>query len=167
MATTDWDPRELQEAIQAWLDRTGMSQNQAALLTGISQGVFNRWLQPSREYGLVQPQPPQLMKLAPHIGIDHDELMRMAGHRMSAPAQTKPRALIELFRALENGYNNSVERSEPPEIIEMRIAQTLSLWPIHPRRRSNNRRIKGNNTGLDNSKMDYEYVSKHPVLAPA
>ena len=149
MAATDWDPTEFQQTIQAWLDRTGMSQKQAADFCGISQAVLNRWMQTDRHY-LVQPTDDTLARLAPKIGISHDELLRLAGRRKVAAPSDKPAELIALLRDIENGYHQANENER-----SVRIEATRSLWPIQHKRRPNNRRIRGNNAGLDHPKMEY------------
>lgn len=151
MATIDWDPAEFQRTIFDWLARTGMSQNQAALTCGISQAVFNRWLQPDARSGLVQPSGELLERLVPHIGISHDELLRMAGRRkVAAPVTDDPPELQAFLRDQREGYLRTAEHERP---IRMEVAR--AAWPERHVRRRSNPRIRGNNAGQGNPKMDY------------
>lgn len=154
MPATDWDPTEFQRTIQRWLDRTGMSQNQAADFCGISQSVFNRWMQTERRY-LVQPTEGTLERLAPKIGIDHDELLRLAGRRRGGPAPQKPAELLALLQEIEAGYHDAAEHER-----SMRVAATLSLWPRSHARRPDRRKHKSDNSGLDKPMMDYRSLSR-------
>lgn len=126
----DWDPTEFQAAIFEWLDRTGMSQKEAADLSGVSQGAFNRWLQPDRRY-LTKPSPETLEKLAPHIRISYDELMRMTGRRSPKPVTTKnPADLEALIKHLEEAWPH-VEPAHKSFGSEM----VRNLFPLHKRTR--------------------------------
>lgn len=140
--------REFQSTIQAWQDRTGLSEMAAAQVCGFSQSVINRWKSRTWDY-LVQPTRPTLMKLSPHIGIDLDELERQAGLREEpVSASAKPAELQAFLRDQEAGWWAAPEHERP---VRAEIAR--AALPTHNRRP--NRRIKGNNAGLDQSKGDY------------
>lgn len=153
MSAKEWDVAlviEFQAAVRKWLDRTNLSQQQAAYLCGFSQSVLNRWMSTDPEF-LVQPQPPLLRKLAPKINIPLSELLRMAGHSDMVLAIDKPRELLEFLRDQEAGYWASAENERP---IRMDVARSALPIARHVRRRSN-RRVRGNNEGLDRPNADY------------
>jgi hypothetical protein len=139
--------REFRSTIQAWQDRTGLSESAIGHLCGFSQSVVNRWKSPTLDW-LVQPQRPSLVKLAPKIGIDLEELERQAGLREDpVPATAKPVELQTFLSDQEAGWWAAAEHERP-----IRAAMARAALP-HNRRP--NRRIRGNNGGLDRSKGDY------------
>lgn len=144
-----WDPTEFQAAVNNFLSRRGWSQPELARVAGISQAVVNRWLSTDPQM-VVQPTDPSLRKLAPVIGIPHLELMRMAG-RLDATvtAPSKPADLEAFLRDMESGWLASEEHERP-----LRTEVARAAFPHHQRRPSN-RRIRGNDAGLDNSNAEY------------
>jgi transcriptional regulator with XRE-family HTH domain len=135
-----WDPTEFQSTIQEFLDRRGWTQNRLAQVTGISQAVINRWLQPvdtNSPAGLVQPTDKTLRKLAPVIGLPAHVLMRMAGRLPGGvPDQPQhPPELATLIADIETGWY----AADPAR---RRIGEDVvrSVFNVHGQRRPGRRR---------------------------
>lgn len=150
-----WNPAEFQKVVREFLARRDWSQPQLAREAGISQAVVNRWLSDDPEM-LVQPTDPTLRKLAPVIGIPHNELMRMAGRLEgpSSPKGNRPTALLQFLADMEAGWLAADEQRRP---FGEHIARTA--LPV-PHKRRPNRRNRGNNAGLDNANDEYRTHKK-------
>jgi transcriptional regulator with XRE-family HTH domain len=91
-----------------WLDRTGWSQFQLAMATGIGQSIISRWLSPDVRRR-TQPNDATLKKLAPVVGRPFEDLMRMAGRLPDVPVSRSqgpdlPPELASLLADLETGW---------------------------------------------------------------
>lgn len=133
-----WNPREFQEAVNAFLSRQGWTQTELARATGLRTSVVNRWLQPEDSGMLVQPTGESLEKLEPVIGISHDELMRMAGRLRGPKVSTRPPELEQFLRDQEAGW-----LATDPEQRQWREEVARAVFPHAPRRPARRRGKKG------------------------
>lgn len=64
------------EFLTDWLARTGWSASRLARESGVRQNVISRWASQTP----TRPSPENLQKLAPVVGVDYEDLMRMCGY---------------------------------------------------------------------------------------
>lgn len=70
---------EFRDFLRDWLAQPGRSAYKLALASGVSQSVIGRYVHPDPNRR-VQPTPASLERLAPALGISHEDLMRMSGY---------------------------------------------------------------------------------------
>ena len=155
MTAANWDPTEFHAAIQRWLERTGMSQTEAARAAGLRQSVLNKWMQPSGYNA--QPTTEALERLQPAIGIPMDELLRIAGRRKADPPDV-PAELLDALLHMQYGYNESDEQER-----QIRLDATYAIWSPRQHRRRPNRRDVGKNQPHGDPKMEYGWLTNHQV----
>jgi transcriptional regulator with XRE-family HTH domain len=148
---------EFKAFVEDWLSRSGRSQNQLALDTGIGQGLISRWLHPDPRRR-TKPSPDSLERLAPVIGKPYGELMAVAGwwpratdEHFANPIKEESPALLAAIKVLRDGYN-ALEGH--PEAREARLEATHALWNW-PRPRPGRPRKPSSASGED--EQDYAF----------
>lgn len=103
------DLEAFRELLDSWLTRTRTSQAELSRRSGVPQNVISRWLgaNPTR------PSPRNLERLAPVIGHDYEDLMKLAGYlpgEVMAPDRDPDLIAVEAaWPRLSNGVREAIK----------------------------------------------------------